>query len=153
MKERRPPDTKLIYSEAFRLKVVREIETGKLTISEAARLYEINGAETIYKWIRKYGKNELIRKCVRIEMKDEKDINKALQAKIRELEQALSAMTVENICNRILIEELESEMTEEEKKVYAHICHPSKGASWNAPNQVFDEQIVCLFRHQQIRLL
>lgn len=116
MKDRRPPDTKLIYSEAFRLKVVREIETGKLTISEAARLYEINGAETIYKWIRKYGKNELIRKCVRVEMKDEKDVNKTLQARIRELEQALSAVTVENILNRILIEELESEMTEEEKK-------------------------------------
>lgn len=126
MKDRKLPATKLTYSEAFRLKVVSEIERGKLTISEAARLYEINGNPTIYNWIRKYGKNELIRKSVRIEMKDEKDVNKALQEKIRELEQALSAVTVENICSRIYIEELESNLTEEEKKTLLSHLSPEQ---------------------------
>jgi len=37
------------YSDAFKLKVVQDIEKGKLTISEARRLYEINGAHTVYK--------------------------------------------------------------------------------------------------------
>jgi transposase len=126
MKERRPPDTKLTYSEAFRLKVVNEIESGKLTIAEASRLYEINGAVTIYNWIRKYGKNELIRKSVRIEMKGEKEINKALKEKIRELEQALASATVENICGRIHIEELESHLTEEEKKTLRSRLSPEQ---------------------------
>ena len=60
------------YSDAFKLKVVQDIEKGKLTISEARRLYEINGTNTVYRWLRKYGKNDLIQKVVRIEMKDEK---------------------------------------------------------------------------------
>jgi len=80
---------RLRYSEAFKLKVVEEIEKGKLAISEASRLYEIKGGNTIYKWIRKYGKNHLISKAVRIEMKNEKDILKKKEEKIRELEKAL----------------------------------------------------------------
>ncbi len=44
------------YSDAFKLKVVQDIEKGKLTISEARRLYEINGTNTVYRWLRKYGK-------------------------------------------------------------------------------------------------
>lgn len=126
MKERNQSAVHLTYSEAFRLKVVKEIETGKLTVAEASRLYEINGAETIYIWIRKYGKNELIRKSVRIEMKGEKDINKALKEKIRELEQALAAATIENICSRSHIEELESHLTEEEKKTLRSRLSPEQ---------------------------
>jgi transposase len=126
MKERKEPAIQLTYSEAFRLKVVNEIESGKLTIAEASRLYEINGNPTIYNWIRKYGKNELIRKSVRIEMKGEKEINKALKEKIRELEQALAAATVENICGRIHIEELESHLTEEEKKTLRSRLSPEQ---------------------------
>ncbi len=60
------------YSEAFKLKIGSEIEKGSLTVSEAMQLYEISGNNTIYNWLRKYGKNHLINKIVRIEMKDEK---------------------------------------------------------------------------------
>ncbi|MGI6197675.1 MAG: transposase, partial [Candidatus Cloacimonadaceae bacterium] len=45
------------YSEAFKLKVVEEIERGHLTITKAMRLYDIKGSATIYNWIRKYGKS------------------------------------------------------------------------------------------------
>lgn len=126
MKDRRPPDTQLTYSEAFRLKVVSEIESGKLTITDASRLYEINGSHTVYNWLRRYGKNELIRKSVRIEMKGEKDVTKALRDRIRELEQALSSATIENICGRIHIEELESHLTEEEKKTLRSRLSPEQ---------------------------
>ena len=37
----------LRYSEAFKLKVVQEIDKRRLTIAEATRLYEINGRTTI----------------------------------------------------------------------------------------------------------
>lgn len=105
----------LHYSEAFRLKVVGEIEKGILTVSEAVRLYEISYM-SIYRWLRKYGKKHLISKIVRVEMKDEKDIIKAKEERIRELEQALSSITVQNICQKCYIESLESRLTEEEKK-------------------------------------
>ena len=53
------------YSEAFKLKVVNELETGKLsTVSEAIELYGIRGSETVKKWLQKYGKNHLLSKMV-----------------------------------------------------------------------------------------
>jgi transposase len=104
------------YSEAFKVKVVNEIETGRLTISQASRLYEIYGGNTIYAWLRKYGKNELIRKFVRIEMKDEKSQLKAKEERIRELESALSAVTLHNICLQSYVEVVNENLSEEEKK-------------------------------------
>ena len=80
------------------MKVVEEIEKGKLTITEASRLYEINGDNTIYHWIRRYGRNHLISKTVRIEMKNEEDVIKKKEEKIRELEKALALTTVQNVC-------------------------------------------------------
>ena len=67
------------YSTAFKQKVISEIESGKLTIAEARRIYDIKSQQTIYEWLRKYGKNHLIKKIVRVEMKDEKDKLKELE--------------------------------------------------------------------------
>ena len=43
------------YSTAFRLKVITEIEKGKLSIEGARKLYGIGGSATIQKWLKKYG--------------------------------------------------------------------------------------------------
>ena len=78
------------YSEAFKKKVVKEIENGNLTILEARRLYDINGGNTIYRWVRNLGKSHLINKVVHIQMKDEKSKIKELEKQRRELESALA---------------------------------------------------------------
>ena len=53
------------YSEAFKLKIVNELESGKfLSYSEARNLYGIKGCDTIQKCIIKYGKNHLLNKVV-----------------------------------------------------------------------------------------
>lgn len=78
------------YSDAFRRKVVSEIERGDLTISQAQLLYDIGGSETIQRWMRKLGKNHLISKRVRIEMADDIKKVKKLEAEKRELEAALA---------------------------------------------------------------
>lgn len=106
----------LRYSDAFKLKVVNEIERGKLTVYQASRLYEINGAPTIYQWLRKYGKSDLIRKVVRIEMKDEKSIIKQKEERIRELESALSSLALHNICLQSYVDVVNENISEEEKK-------------------------------------
>jgi transposase-like protein len=85
------------YSEAFKLKVIEEIERGHLTITEAMRLYDIKGGPTIYNWIRKYGKNHLLKRIVRIEMKDEKDVRAEDKRRIRSLESALASTTLQLI--------------------------------------------------------
>ena len=78
------------YSKAFQQKVVTEIESGKLTIGEARKIYDIKGCDTIQNWLRKLGKNHLLAKVVRVEMKDEKDKIKELEREKRQLESALA---------------------------------------------------------------
>ncbi|NOX18954.1 MAG: transposase [Chlorobi bacterium] len=78
------------YSEAFKQKVVKEIENGKLTISEAEKIYDIGGRATIYRWVQKLGKSHLINRVVHIQMKDEKSKIKELEKQRRELESALA---------------------------------------------------------------
>lgn len=78
------------YSDAFRRKVVDEIERGELSISQAQRLYDIGGNTTIQRWIIVLGKNHLLAKRVRIEMPKEIDRLKRLEAEKKELESALA---------------------------------------------------------------
>ena len=47
--------TKRGYSESFKIHVVNELESGKLSPGEARRKYNILGHSTIIKWCRKYG--------------------------------------------------------------------------------------------------
>lgn len=96
--------TILRYSLAFQQKVVREIESGQLSIEDARRLYDIRGHATIQKWIRKFGKNHLLSKVVRIEMKNEKDRVKELEKRIRQLESALADEHIKNVVLESLVE-------------------------------------------------
>jgi transposase len=87
------------YSIAFRQRVVSEIESGKLTIAGARRLYDIRGSETVQSWIAKLGKNHLLNKVVRIEMQGERDRIGELEKQVRQLE---SALTHEHLRNLVL---------------------------------------------------
>ncbi len=81
----------LRYSEAFKQQVISELEAGKLSsISEANRVYGIRGAETVTQWIRKYGREDLLPKKVRIETLKERDELKEARKRIRNLEAALA---------------------------------------------------------------
>ena len=49
------------YSDAFKIQVVSELESGKFKcIFEARKRYAIRGVGTVENWIRKYGKNHLL---------------------------------------------------------------------------------------------
>ena len=104
------------YSQAFKLKVVKEIESGKYTIGDARRIYDINGAETIQNWIRKLGKSHLIKDIIRVQMKDEKDKLKELQNRIKVLERALNQAQVDNICWQSLVEVIDEKYGIDSKK-------------------------------------
>ena len=92
------------YSVAFRQKVVSEIEKGELTVRDAQRIYDIRGGSTIQSWIRKLGKNHLLNRVVRIEMKDEKERIKELEKQVKALESALAQSHVKSIALESLIE-------------------------------------------------
>lgn len=87
----------LQYSTAFKLKVVEQIERGELTIAQARRVYDIRGGQTIQKWLAKHGKSHLLSRVVRVQMKDEKDRIKQLEAEKKKLESALAQAHVDNL--------------------------------------------------------
>ena len=74
------------YSEAFKLQVLRELEEGKFTSRiGAARAYGISGVGMIQYWARKYGKDHLLGKVVRVETPKEVNEATALRKRVREL--------------------------------------------------------------------
>ncbi|MCK9225827.1 MAG: transposase [Candidatus Muirbacterium halophilum] len=84
-------ETNVRYSEAFKQKVIKEISKGKFrSLLEAKDRYGIGGSVTINSWIKKYGKQDLLPRKVRIEMPEEKDEIKKLKHEIKKLKFALS---------------------------------------------------------------
>lgn len=109
------------YSSAFKLKVVNEIESGKLSISQAMEIYDIVGGSTISKWIKNLGKSHLLSKIVRIEMKDENDRVKELKERVRQLEKLLANKELDSLMNEafleLLAEDNQVDLEEFKKKV------------------------------------
>lgn len=102
--------TKVVrYSDAFKQQVLSEIQEGGLTIAQAQRKYEINGAETIKNWAKKFGNFEILPKVIRVEDPKEQDRLKALEAENQRLKDALAdtilerkiaESTLETICQQ-----------------------------------------------------
>ena len=77
------------YSSAFKQKVVTEIESGVYTVGEVERIYGVTRA-TIYEWLRRFGKDHLINRTVRVQMRGEADRIKELEKDKQKLEAALA---------------------------------------------------------------
>ncbi len=91
------------YSLGFKQKVVRELEREGLTLAAVKRRYAIGGDSTIQRWVKRFGKNDLLNKIVRIEMKDEKDRVKELEAEVRRLKIALADATMgQNLLGKLV---------------------------------------------------
>lgn len=79
------------YSEAFKLQVVAELESGKLrTMDEARERYGIPGQGTVSNWVRKYGKPCQQTRIVRVETPNEKDELRRLKKENERLKKALA---------------------------------------------------------------
>ena len=79
------------YSEAFKLQVIREVESGRFSsLADAERTYGIRGRYTINEWMIKYGKSHLLGKVIHVKTPRELDELKDLRKQVRELKQALA---------------------------------------------------------------
>ena len=96
--------TTIRYSISFRQKVIKEIEEEGLPVSTVARRYGIKGGNTVQRWLKIYGKNHLLNKIIRIEMKDEKDRIKELESELKKLKIALADATLANNAMETLID-------------------------------------------------
>ena len=89
------------YSESFRQQVVADIEAGRFASVNQARLhYGIKGEATVTKWLRKYGREKLSPKVIRVEKPDEKKEIIELRKKVKELQNALGYTQAENVLNQ-----------------------------------------------------
>ena len=93
------------YSEAFKRQVVEEIERGKFSSPHKAKLaYRIKGKDTVERWIRKYGREELLPKVIRIETLKERDKLKEARQRIKDLETALVDAHIDYSLERTFLE-------------------------------------------------
>lgn len=103
------------YSTAFKQKVVSEIEGGELTVRQAQRRYDLGRGNTVYNWLKKYGKHYQTAKVIRVECPGEVDKVKKLEAEKQELESALAAAHLKILRLESTLEVIE-EMSETPRK-------------------------------------
>lgn len=94
------------YSSAFKQKVIIEVEEGIYNISEASRVYKVS-TKSIYNWLKELGKDHLINKIVRVQMRGEADRIKELEREKQKLEAALAQAHLKIITLESTIESAE----------------------------------------------
>jgi transposase-like protein len=112
--------TTLRYSISFKQKVVKEIEEEGLTFAQARMRYGIKGGQTLQNWALSFGKNNLLNKVVRVEMKGEKDRVKELEAQVKKLKIALADATLAKHALESLIEVVDEHYQTDVKKNLGH---------------------------------
>jgi len=103
------------YSDCFKEKVVQEISAGS-TIAEACRRYDIKSLSTVQKWLKKYGRTELLNTIIRVKMKTEDDKIKQLESENKRLKIALADATLAKDVLEVLIEEVDAHYQTDVKK-------------------------------------
>ena len=106
----------ILYSISFKQKVVKEVEEEGIGILAVQRRYGIKGANTVNNWIKQLGKDHLLNKIVRVEMKGEKDQTKELEKEIKKLKQALADAYLAKECAEKIIELANEEYQTDLKK-------------------------------------
>jgi len=102
------------FSDAFKRKKVKEIELGKVKISQICKVYQVSSV-SVYKWISKFGS---INKPERIIVESKSDTQKilALKKRIAELERLVGQKEIELIFKDKMIDIAEDKFGIEIKK-------------------------------------
>ena len=107
------------YSEAFKIQIVRELETGTVNIDQIRRKYGIGGCRSIRGWLSKYG-NGTVGKVIRVEKRDEIDELAALKKRVRQLEALVADaqvdLAIERSTAKLLAERAGVDLEEFKKK-------------------------------------
>jgi transposase-like protein len=96
--------TKKKYSEAVIRQIITEYEAGS-SIAELRRKYGITGGQTVQSWIKRYSKEGLRHRYIRIQQVEEIEQVKTLEKRVKELEQALGKTTLEKLKLECIVEE------------------------------------------------
>jgi transposase-like protein len=103
------------YSEAFKRQVVSEYEAG-FSVQDLRRKYGVTGNGTIERWVRRYANAGLRHELVTIQRTAERERERELQQRLRELEAAVSQLTLEKIVLESTLAEAEKLLGQDVKK-------------------------------------
>ena len=115
--------TLIRYSNSFKLMIVQEIEEGQ-AIEAIRRKYGIGGGTTIQMWIKKYGRNHLLNKVVRVETMNERDRIKELEAENKKLKVKLAETYMAKDCLEELVKMVNEEYRTDVKKNFGTRLQP-----------------------------
>ena len=113
--------TVIRYSMSFKQQVIEQLESGRFdSLKEAREHFGIRGDYTIQRWLRKYGRNHLCPKVIRVEKPNEQDQLRQLRKQIKQLKEALGQTQAENVINqeflKIACEEMGQDVDSFKKK-------------------------------------
>src|ERR1700690_1228372 len=77
------------YSHAFKMQVVREVESGQSCAFAVQRKYGVRGCGTVMRWVRQFGSGRY-GKVVRVEKADEVNEAARLRGELRRAKEALA---------------------------------------------------------------
>jgi transposase-like protein len=81
------------FSDNFKIEKVRELEKGKVSISELVQQYEVSSTN-IYRWLRKFGTNQTKKERVIVEIDSDTKQLLELKKKVAELERIIGQKQV-----------------------------------------------------------
>ena len=77
------------YSQAFKMRAVREVENGQSSAHGLARKYDLKGHDTVMRWLRQFGRGQH-GTILRVETPDEIDEAARLRSQLRRAKEALA---------------------------------------------------------------
>ena len=115
--ETKEQKTTVRYSISFKQFLVKEFEKGS-SINFLRQKYDITGGQTIQNWVKRFGKDHLLNKVVRIETMDERNMLKQLQEENKKLKLALADAYMAKDCLEKLVDLADKEYKTDLKKSF-----------------------------------
>jgi transposase-like protein len=81
--------TPIRYSKAFKMQMVREVESGKTDATAVERKYQIKGHGSVTRWVRQFGSGRY-GKVIRVEKAGEVNEAARLRQELRRVKEALA---------------------------------------------------------------
>jgi transposase len=90
------------YSQAFKMQMVREVETGQNCAFAVQRKYGIRGSGTVMRWVRELGSGKHGR-VIRVERPDEISERARLRSQLRQAKEALADAHMELVLEKAFL--------------------------------------------------
>ena len=107
------------YSHAFKMELVREVESGQSCASAVQRKYGVRGCGTVMRWVRQFGSGKY-GKLIRVEKANEVSEAVRVRGELRRVKEALAdthvALALEQAFLAVACEELDQSLEAFKKK-------------------------------------